>query len=127
MRPAAVACSSLAFAFAVLAPSLSFALDSMDAAIGNSVVITAGGKTTAIYYNADGTYSTSGGEKGSWTLDGKTLCTAPTGAGKSCIQIPAGKKVGDKWEEKDAAGNVTATEIRKGRPKLPESGLDSQN
>jgi YD repeat-containing protein len=100
---------------------------SMEARIGNTVVVTApDGSTTKLYYNADKTLtvkSEADGKvvletKGTWRQDGENLCVTseaafgPFEAAKERCMPLAGDKVGDTWQApaKDADGNdITIT------------------
>ncbi|MEO0366248.1 MAG: hypothetical protein AAF265_12195 [Pseudomonadota bacterium] len=73
------------------------------------------GASVTISFEADGTYATSSGSSGSWTLNGETLCTVRNADGfNSCGTLASNKALGDVWVSVDGAGNeVTARVIER--------------
>lgn len=87
----------------------------MENTFDNTVRIEASdGTLTLIYFNADGTYSTSKNEKGTWTVTGSTLCTETKGREPICNNISK-RQVGDIWSETDPEGNPITISIVAGR------------
>jgi hypothetical protein len=96
-------------AFALLAtPAL--AADPMAGVYGNTVVSKGAKSTTKMWFKADHTYTGAlpDGTKlsGTWEDANSQLCVMskepkpPAGMEKSCGPSMAGKKAGDKWQEK---------------------------
>jgi len=100
----------------LLASTAAYADDPMANTYANTIKTTnkGTGDTTALLFNADGTYTANGvaGGKpiqysGKWTLkdDGKTICLAPTlppnaqgpAGAASCSPLQPNIKVGDSW------------------------------
>ena len=105
--------------------------DPMAGTYGNTVVVTnAKGETTKLWIAKDGTFKgeSAKGDKfsGKWTLkdNNKQYCStadlpanAPAGTPapkETCTELAGVHKAGDKWEQKDAAGENVALEIKAG-------------
>jgi hypothetical protein len=105
--------------------------DPMASVYGNTVLVTnAKGETSKIWIAQDGTMKGEGakGEKftGKWALkdSNKQYCStvdlpadAPAGTAapkEACSEFVGGHKAGDKWEQKDAAGEKITVEIKAG-------------
>lgn len=99
--------------------------DPLAAFYGNTVVVkAAGGSETRIHYKDDQTYSLSDTERGdasgTWAIEGDKLCMAQTepkpaeGQEKLCVPSPAGKKVGDSWDDKTPDGEQISVTIVEG-------------
>ena len=87
----------------------------METRFENTVRIEASdGTLTHIYFNADGTYTTSKKEKGTWTVTGSTLCTQTKDREPVCNDI-AERRVGETWSEADPEGNTITISIIAGR------------
>lgn len=73
------------------------------------------GASVTISFETDGTYTTSSGSSGTWTLNGETLCTVRNADGfNSCGTLSSNKVLGDVWVSTDGAGNeVTARVIER--------------
>ncbi|MEL7313194.1 MAG: hypothetical protein AAFN07_16875 [Pseudomonadota bacterium] len=73
------------------------------------------GASVTISFETDGTYTTSSGSSGTWTLNGETLCTVRNADGfNSCGTLASNKALGDVWVSTDGAGNeVTARVIER--------------
>jgi hypothetical protein len=89
----------------------------LEAAFDNTIRITSKNGEEFIYFNRDGTFTSSGpagDEFGTWKVDGSKICTKTKDAAESCGVIELNRAVGDKWEHK--LGDETVTiEIIKGR------------
>ncbi|MEQ1864225.1 MAG: hypothetical protein ABL996_06180 [Micropepsaceae bacterium] len=105
--------------------------DPMTGVYGNTVTVTnAKGETSKLWIKNDGTFSgeSAKGEKftGKWALkdNNKQYCStvdlpanAPAGTPapkESCSEFSGGHKAGEKWEQKDAAGEKITVEIKAG-------------
>jgi Tol biopolymer transport system component len=106
-------CAAAFAAAASVAPVL--ANDTMDVLLGGQQlqVTTSTGATVMITFAANGTYTTSTGSSGTWTLTGDQLCTVRAADNvSSCGALPSGKALGDSWVTTDGNGaTVTASII----------------
>ena len=107
-------------AFALVVASLGFsgaamAKDLMAVTYENTVVVEApDGTVTKMYFNEDGTYTTSNGDSGTWAMnDEGQLCTT-NAEGENCGPIEE-RQVGDSWETTAEDGSVTKISIVAGR------------
>ena len=71
------------------------------------------GAAVTISFASDGTYATSTGSSGTWTLDGEQLCTVrDADSVAACGVLASGKALGDSWSSTDASGiQVTASVV----------------
>ncbi len=78
---------------------------------GNSIAMKNAETEFSAYFNKDGSYSSSKGDTGSWTLEGDQLCVLLDGADASrCGPAPLDKAIGDSWSMTDQNGeSITAT------------------
>jgi len=87
--------------------------DTMDVLVGGEKlkITTTSGATVLITFAANGTYTTSSGSSGAWTINGDQLCTVRAADNaSSCGALPSGKVLGDSWATTDGNGNqVTAS------------------
>jgi hypothetical protein len=105
--------------------------DAMAPVYDNTVIVTnAKGEASKLWIAKDGTFKgeSAKGEKftGKWALkdNNKQYCStvdlpagAPAGTPapkESCSEFSGGHKAGDKWEQKDAAGEKITVEIKAG-------------
>lgn len=62
------------------------------------------------YFEADGTYTTSIGISGTWSLDGDQFCVERESGEANCQPLMEGLSVGDSWTGQNADGSeVTFT------------------
>jgi hypothetical protein len=105
--------SAAVFVAVSVAPAM--ANDTMDVLLGGQQlqVTTSTGATVMITFAANGTYTTSTGSSGTWTLTGDQLCTVRAADNvSSCGALPSGKALGDSWVTTDGNGaTVTASII----------------
>ena len=75
----------------------------------------ASGAVLLVTFTPNGKYKTNTGSRGTWTLDGETLCTVRKSDGVSgCGYLPLGRSRGDVWISTDADGvEVTASIVRR--------------
>jgi len=98
-----------------LAATTAWAQSLMDPAFENTVQIEASdGTVTNIYFDPDGTYTTSDNQSGTWTLENSTLCTQTGENEPNCSEIEE-HSVGDSWSETDPEGNPVTITIVAGR------------
>lgn len=86
------------------------------ATFGNTVHITSDTDNLYIYFNADGTFTTSGtdGQQiGTWKIEGGKICTKIKDQ-TSCGLVEAGRQVGDEWQH-TLDGQTVTIRIEKGR------------
>ena len=93
--------------------------NSLETAFSNTIKITSKDGEELIYFNRDGTFTSTGpgpdqDEIGTWKVDGNKICTKTKDAAESCGVIEPGRAVGDKWQHKIGDDTVTI-EIVKGR------------
>ncbi|MFZ1989959.1 MAG: hypothetical protein WAW96_09330 [Alphaproteobacteria bacterium] len=91
----------------------------LEAAFNNTIRITSKDGEELIYFNRDGTFTSTGPGPdqdaiGTWKVDGNKICTKTKDAAESCGMIEPGRSVGDKWQHKIGDDTVTV-EIVKGR------------
>lgn len=77
----------------------------------------ADGSVLLVTFTPNGKYKTNTGSRGTWTLDGETLCTVRGTDGISgCGVLPSTKARGDVWTSTDADGiEVTASIVKRGQ------------
>ena len=91
-----------------------FANDTLDVLTADNrlEISNASGVLMVVTFNSDGTYSTSSGSSGTWTVDDDMLCTVRASDGaSSCGSFPDGKTVGDSWTTQDASGADVTVKI----------------
>ncbi len=74
----------------------------MEATFGNTVKISGEEGDVFVYFNRDGTFTSSGpkgDEFGTWKIVGDKVCTHTKGGGESCGVVQPNRKVGDKWQQ----------------------------
>ena len=95
------------------------ATNALEAAFNNTIKITSKDGEELIYFNRDGTFTSTGpgpdqDEIGTWKIDGNKICTKTKDTAESCGTIEPNRTVGDKWQHKIGDDTVTV-EIVKGR------------
>ena len=93
--------------------------NALEAVFNNTIKITSKDGEELIYFNRDGTFTSSGpgpdqDSIGTWKIDGNKVCTKTKDAAESCGMIEPGRAVGDKWQHKIGDDTVTI-EIVRGR------------
>ena len=93
--------------------------NALEAAFNNTIKITSKDGEELIYFNRDGTFTSTGPGPdqdaiGTWKVDGNKICTKTKDAAESCGMIEPGRAVGDKWQHKIGDDTVTI-EIVRGR------------
>jgi hypothetical protein len=91
--------------------------DPMEAAYANTVKISGKDGDVYVYFNRDGTFTSTGpgGDKfGTWKIVGDKVCTHTKDGGESCGVVQPNRKVGDKWTQ-DIDGETLQVEIIPGR------------
>ncbi|MCH8489660.1 MAG: hypothetical protein LAT81_06975 [Oceanicaulis sp.] len=92
---------------------LSAANPAVDALTENALQVDTGSVTYIVFFEADGSYTTSMGSGGTWTIneDGEFCVSSATGD-DNCQPLMDGMSVGDSWDGENAAGDpVTFTLI----------------
>ena len=87
-----------------------------DALIGNTLRATSTVDSYNVYYNGDGSYSTSKGEKGKWAVAEGEMCHSPEGGEKNCVPHNPDRKLGEKWTVTDLNDVKWTIGIVEGRP-----------
>lgn len=73
--------------------------DTIQAMVAKGFVLNVMGMAYGMTPKADGTYADDQGSGGKWRADGPKMCITPDAIGQEiCIDYPAGKKSGDKFE-----------------------------
>ena len=85
-----------------------------DYAFGNTIRSEGADGIVDYYVDEDGTFSTGGGETGTWSVDGAKICLT-IGDSTSCGDLHEGAKPGDSWTEDDGAGGTRAVTLIEGR------------
>ncbi|MEL6364940.1 MAG: hypothetical protein AAFR11_08875 [Pseudomonadota bacterium] len=100
-----IAAAGTAFAsFAALANS------TMDVLLGGAELEIASSEGSyTVQFSDDGTYTTSLGYGGTWSLDGDELCFERDSGESGCSDLPEGMDVGDSWDGDVAGTSVTFT------------------
>ena len=77
----------------------------------------ADGSVLLVTFTPNGKYKTNTGSRGTWTLEGETLCTVRnTDGAAGCGILPSTKSRGDVWTSTDAEGfEVTASIVKRGQ------------
>ncbi|NWH08620.1 MAG: hypothetical protein HXY22_08280 [Alphaproteobacteria bacterium] len=93
-----------------LVPVMALADDTaMQGAFGNTVKIaTASGEVT-LFFEPDGTYSSSSGAGGLWRISGEKVCLQPTGGAEECEINAKAAGAGDSWQQPYKGGQATVT------------------
>jgi hypothetical protein len=116
MRTRAMLALSLSVACLALAPAGAGDVSPLIATFGNTVHISAGDDDLYVYFNADGTFTTSGSDGqqiGTWQIKDGKICTKIKEE-TSCGVIEAGRQVGDEWKH-TLNGETVSVAIEKGR------------
>lgn len=116
MRRGALPVLSLLFAALALAPARAGDISPLIATFGNTVHITAGNDELYVYFNADGTFTTSGSDGqqiGTWQVKDGKVCTKIKDE-TSCGVVEPSRQVGDEWQH-TLNGETVTIEIEKGR------------
>ena len=104
---------SLSLAFGIALCASPAHADMIEAAIGNTVVVTdADGSVALFFFDADNTVVASwpqGEMQGTWALKDGEVCLDVGDGEPSCEDYPKGKKVGDTWTEVDDEDGSTLT------------------
>lgn len=80
--------------------------------VEKGATVTAGEMSYGIAFAADGSYSATTGETGTYTLEGDTMCLTPSsGEGERCVELPAGKGSGDSFEVAGPGGRAATMTI----------------
>ena len=86
------------------------------ASFGNTLKVEVNETTTLYYFNEDGTFSTDGGQAGTWAIeDNGDVCTYVDGETLSCGPAEEGHAVGETWQTTAADGTVTTLTLIEGR------------
>jgi len=107
---------TLASLFVVGGVALASADSTTDALIGNTLRATSAADSYDVYYNGDGSYSTSKGEKGQWEVADGQMCHSPEGGEKNCVPHNPDRKLGDEWAVTDLNKVEWTIGIVEGRP-----------
>ena len=95
-------------------------LASADSTTGALIGNTLSAKSTAdsydVYYDGDGSYSTSKVEKGQWEVADGQMCHSPEGGKKNCVPHNPDRKLGDEWKVTDLHKVEWTIGIVEGRP-----------
>jgi hypothetical protein len=107
-----------AFSVALLAGAAH--ADDMDAAYGNTLVVTEpNGAALRYYFEPDGTFTASIPDgttmRGRWEIAGEQLCFLPPSGERICAPFVSGKVVGDVWEQLGTQGQPISVAIVAGR------------
>jgi hypothetical protein len=92
---------------------LASASPAADALTENALQVDTGSVTYIVFFDADGTYTTSVGSGGTWEIneDGE-FCVSSAAGNDNCQPLMDGLSVGDSWDGENAAGDpVTFTLI----------------
>ncbi len=118
---AAAACAALwiTSSFAAAPAATATAASALEAAFTNTIKITSKDGDEYVYFNRDGTFTSSGpgpdmDSIGTWKIEGDKICTKTKNAAESCGVIEPNRTVGDKWQHKIGDDTVTV-QIIKGR------------
>lgn len=92
---------------------LAAASPAVDALTQNALQVDTGSVTYIVFFDADGTYTTSVGSGGTWEInDAGEFCVSSVAGDANCQPLMDGMEVGDSWEGQNAAGEpVTFTLI----------------
>ncbi len=105
------------FACALLAANKPVSASALDVLFDNTIKITSSAGEEFIYFNRDGTFTSTGpaGDAfGTWRINGNQICTKTKDAAESCGVIEPNRSVGDHWEQ-TLNGETIAVDIIKGR------------
>ncbi len=99
------------------AASLIVTSDTFTVILSNTMRVTAKDGTVQNWlFNQDGTFTSLAGVAGTWTLEGETLCTLyGERTTPGCFDLPAGKTVGDAWDQVVGSGRTMELSIVEGR------------
>ena len=99
--------AGLATAFASFA---ALANSTMDVLLGGAELeISSSEGSYTVQFSDDGSYTTSLGYGGTWSLDGDELCFERDSGEAGCSDLPEGMDVGDSWDGDVAGTAVTFT------------------
>jgi hypothetical protein len=105
------------FACAIVAAGKPVNTSALDALFDNTLKITSSAGEEYIYFNRDGTFTSTGpaGDTfGTWRINGTQICTKTKDASESCGVIDPNRSVGDHWEH-TINGETVSIDILKGR------------
>ncbi len=85
----------------------------VDALTENALQVDTGTVTYIVFFEADGSYTTSIGSGGTWSInDDGEFCVSSAAGNDNCQPLMDGLSVGDSWDGENAAGEpVTFTLI----------------
>ena len=103
-----------------LAAGAAWAQPMMQAAYGNTIVVTEpGGAVVRYHFNADGTFDlvTPDGHTvtGTYTVGDGQICLAPQGGQQGCTEYVGDKNVGDTWTQRATDGSTVTISLQAGR------------
>lgn len=92
---------------------LATASPAVDALTQNALQVDTGSVTYIVFFDADGSYTTSVGSGGTWEInDDGAFCVSSAAGDANCQPLMDGMAVGDSWEGQNTAGDpVTFTLI----------------
>jgi hypothetical protein len=102
--------------FLLLSVGAASADSTVAAFMGNTLHAVSADLTYDVFYNEDGSYSTSMGENGAWEVKDGDMCHTPEGQDQNCVPHQADKNVGDAWDVTDIQGTDWTISIVEGRP-----------
>lgn len=111
---AALALGAMAMAGAAYAQPM------MQAAFGNTIVVTeADGTAVRYHFNADNTFVLNLPDgrtvPGSYTVADGQICLTPTGGERACTEYVGDKNVGDTWTQRATDGGTVTITLQAGR------------
>ncbi len=94
--------------------------DTMQNAVGNTLVVTtSSGAVVRYHFSADGSYAATlpdgSAGAGAWEVAGDQICLTPTGGARGCTGYVADKYVGETWTQTSVDGSQIAVAIQAGQ------------
>jgi len=117
MRKIIFKCFGFAAVIFLSISNLALANDTFMVLLANTMkVVGPDGSEQNWYFQEDGTFTSLENVTGSWTMEGDTLCTLYGERTKpGCFPLPAGKVIGDSWDQVVGSGKTLRVIIVKGR------------
>ena len=115
----AITAFSVTASLAAAPPASAPAAGALEAAFNNTIKITSKDGEEFIYFNRDGTFTSTGPGPdqdtiGTWKINGGKICTKTKDTAESCGVMEPNRAVGDHWQHK-INGDTITVEIVKGR------------
>lgn len=82
---------------------------SPDALVENALEVSTAAGSYITYFEADGTYTTSVGIEGTWSIEGEEICVERSTGEAGCVPMMDGLELGSTWEGENAATGETVT------------------